>query len=559
MDYYIEAMKKQSIPLELAGKTDINGSSVLKSFLALYRFLLQPYDAKSIQGAKQIVYHGSVVEGDEVAKKRLEQLYQSAKHLNIYGKAQFLLERIEYLLNWNEAISKEEMYALQARLHQMVESVFAVSKESPEQILQAFETFIENKLEHELMLVNQDAVRFMNLHKSKGLEGNITILANRKEIKEHIPEYTASDVNANGQYDYYGSFSDSDSYFKAHGYFYDADTKAVMQTSIAEDEAEKIRLEYVAVTRAKEVLIVTKAFSEKAPYTRYQIAEEQNFKNVILPQEEGSQDVQGQPIMTGIESVYALPTEEMKEAVYVSLSPSSLEGIIMDVDSEGETEPEWKRLNPEERERFPRRPKGNIFGTTMHRSFELFIQQRKDPDFDILACVCQAIIENADELLLEGKRWYLKEGEQQESYLTAVREFLLQALQKLQNDARLCTLLEEAKEVYTELPFSYYTSKQENPELFGAIQKHLDNHEIQIGDRQPVWVNGTADLVIVGVDQRIHVIDFKSDSKYVDEMEVFEKELALKYEGQLLLYKYSMSQIFKVDLENISTELFHLY
>lgn len=556
MDYYIEAMKKCSIPLELAGKTDINDSSVLKSFLTLYRFLLQPYDRKSIQGAKQIVYHGEVVGGEQIAEYRLAKLREETKHLNVYAKAQYLLGHVEYLLVWNETIRKEEMYALQARLHQMVESVFAISKEWPETILTAFETFIENKLEHELMLVDQKAVRFMNLHKSKGLEGNIVILTNRRAIGEHIPEYTSSEVNANGQYDYYGAFSDG--FSKTHGYFYDNQTQAIMQKATEEDDAEKIRLEYVAVTRAKEALIVTKAFSEKAPYARYQIPEENNFKKLILPREEvAPQTNETEQVLAGQKSVYESPTDEMKASVYVGLSPSSLEGIV--TDSESKEESEWKELTPEEREKFPRRPKGNIFGTTMHRSFELFIQQRKEIDFDISECICQAIIENADELLLEGRRFYLKAGEPQESYLEAVKEFLFKALQKFEADARIGKLLEEAKEIHTELPFSYYTSKEEAPDLFAAIRKHLDKHKIQIGDKQPVWVNGTADLVIVDKNDNVYIIDFKSDSKYVDEIEVFEKNLSLKYEGQLLLYKYSMSYIFNTDLEKITTELFHLY
>jgi len=558
MDYYIEAMKKCSIPLELAGKTDINDSSVLRSFITLYRFLLQPYDRKSIQGAKQILYHGEVVDGKQIGENRLEKLRKATKHMNEYAKAQYLLEHIEYLLVWNEEIHKEEMYALQARLHQMVENVLALSKESPEYILSAFENFIESKLEHELMLADQKAVRFMNLHKSKGLEGNITILTNRKGLSEHIPEYTSSETNVNNQYDYYGVFKDT--YSIKHGYFYNDVTKAVMQKAIEEDDAERIRLEYVAATRAKEVLIITKEFSEKAPYSIYQIPEENNFKNVILPQKEDEeQSNETETMIDGRESVYASPTDEMKKSVYVSLSPSGLEGVINEPNSEDEDEPEWKQLTPEEREKFPRRPKGNIFGTTMHRSFELFIQERNEPDFDINTCICQAIIENSDELLLEGRRRYLKDGEPKELYLEVVREFLLKTLQKFQADERILNLLESAKEIYTELPFSYYTSKEEAPELFAAIQKHLKNHKIEIGENQPVWVNGTADLVIVGSDARIYIIDFKSDSKYVDEMEVFEKNLSQKYEGQLLLYKYSMSHIFNRDIEDISTELFHLY
>ena len=559
MDYYIEKMKEYSIPMALAGKTDLNGSRVLRSFLALYRFLLQPYDKKSIQGAKQIVYHGEVADACLVADQRLEKLRQATKHLNEYAKAQYLLEHIEYLLNWNVEISKEEMYALQARLYQMIESVFALSKEKPEDILAAFENFIETKLEHELMLADQKSVRFMNLHKAKGLEGNITILTNRRGMKEAIPEYTSTEKNEDQQYDYYGSFSADGR--KTHGYYYDSTTQVIMEKAIHEEEAEKIRLDYVAATRAKEVLIVTKAFSEKAPFSKYQIPEESSFYHVILPQTEENMEntVDTEPIGKETRIPYPVPTDEMKVPVYVTLTPSSLEGVVVE-DAQGEeNEPEWKQLTAEEREKFPRRPKGNVFGTTMHRSFELFIQQRSDAACDISACVHQAVIENAEELLLEGQRRYLKEGESKELYLQVVKEFLIKALHKFASDENMCDLLDHAKEIYTELPFSYYTSREEDPELFRAIQKHLDNHKIEIGTAQPVWVNGTADLVVVGADEKIHIIDFKSDSKYAEDIETFEKNLIQKYEGQLLLYKYSMSRIFQVDFVHISTELYHLY
>ena len=42
-------------------------------------------------------------------------------------------------------------------------------------------------------------------------------------------------------------------------------------------------------------------------------------------------------------------------------------------------------------------------------------------------------------------------------------------------------------------------------------------------------------------------------------MEVFEKNIDTKYEGQMLLYRYSMSKLFGVSLEDVSAELYHLY
>ena len=99
-------------------------------------------------------------------------------------------------------------------------------------------------------------------------------------------------------------------------------------------------------------------------------------------------------------------------------------------------------------------------------------------------------------------------------------------------------LINNAKEVYTEFPFSYFDTDDEN---------------------QPVWISGTADLVVVDNQNYVHIIDFKSDTNKEASLEAFENTLNKKYEGQLGLYKKAMSRIFNVELEQISTELYHLY
>lgn len=543
MDYYMNALKDLSIPVDLAGKTDIAQSSVLKRYVALYRFLLQPYDGKSRQGAKQVVRREKLHENHNVAEQRLQELLEDAKEMNCYGKAQYLLQHMEYMLPWEMEISKEDMYTLQARLHQMVESVLAVAKDEPEHILRTFENYILNKLEQELMLEeNHKAVRFMNLHKAKGLEGNITILANRRGLKEYTPEYTASEPNANNQYDYYGCISDEYSSLDAYGY--DANTKAVLLEANAQEEAEGIRLEYVAATRAKEVLVVTKEFGNNAPFSRYLIPEEMLYF-VEQEEEDETDSLTGTVVIQGGKSAYETATEEMRKAGSISLSPSDLENHVR----------KMEEISEQQEVKIERRPKGNIFGTTMHRSFELLINK----EGDIATCIAQAIIENANDLLAEGMRRYLEEGEERELYLHAVKEFLQQALERFTLDEAMRKLLAEAKEIYTELPFTYYTSPQQEPELFKAIAPHLEKNEIAIDDNQLVCIDGTADLVVVDAAGQIHIIDFKSDTNREESVEKFESQLYAKYEGQLLLYKYAMARIFGVELSSISTELYHLY
>ena len=44
-----------------------------------------------------------------------------------------------------------------------------------------------------------------------------------------------------------------------------------------------------------------------------------------------------------------------------------------------------------------------------------------------------------------------------------------------------------------------------------------------------------------------------------EEYKVEIKRLKKKYEGQMLLYRYSMSKIFQVPLDKVTVELYHLY
>ena len=69
-----------------------------------------------------------------------------------------------------------------------------------------------------------------------------------------------------------------------------------------------------------------------------------------------------------------------------------------------------KETEKEENYVVKRRPRGNVFGTTMHRSFELLVQNYQSLSLDLEECVTRAIIENYEDLLEEGKRIYIRDG-----------------------------------------------------------------------------------------------------------------------------------------------------
>ena len=81
------------------------------------------------------------------------------------------------------------------------------------------------------------------------------------------------------------------------------------------------------------------------------------------------------------------------------------------------------------------------------------------------------------------------------------------------------------------------------------IHPHLSEQQADSASKQ---------LISKGNNGKVNIIDYKSDSKKVD-FELFEKSLSEKYEGQMLLYRYSMSKLFHIPLEDVSVELYHLY
>ena len=99
-------------------------------------------------------------------------------------------------------------------------------------------------------------------------------------------------------------------------------------------------------------------------------------------------------------------------------------------------------------------------------------------------------------------------------------------------------VLQCAKEVYTELPFSFY-----------------DEEMLVEGEEKPVWMNGTADLIVRDAEGNYTVLDYKSDrsSNYTEEE--FEEVLKKKYTGQLLMYRQAVSRLFGVDETSVKLKL----
>ena len=636
MDIYLSELKKLKIPVEMSGDFYINKSKVLKKFVSLFGYICCPADAKSRQRAIHAVSDAEITELEEISKVRLKKIKEETAGMSSRAVIQYLVKHPEYLLPYDTDISEEELKVIQSNLVKMTEEVLASAKTDPTLLLEKFIQYIERKQERELSLEEEaNAVRFMNVHKAKGLEGMITVLVDRGQKYQEASAYTSAEKNQSGMYDYYGKFSKKigNGYSKLYPYGLDNITENIKKTAIEEENSENTRIEYVTATRAKEVFIFFDALNKTGDsfFKGYKCSQKINpqlvstlFGNLNSGSNVSAFSKVLQDRRNSETEVSNADEIQMQQKTYISLSPSMLEGEIINkktvaaeedgkMTEKGDTETvsseeekrndadtvsleeekkndtvvvlsmeEIEKLSEEERKLLQifgitadgkkaevqeRRPKGNIFGNVMHRSFELLVQRygkeictfdEKQSENAVNRCVCQSIMESYEDLLWEGKRLYLKDEEKEEIYPEAVKTYLIPVLKRFMKSEKIKKLFEGAKEIYTELPFSYNTTKGADTQLFAAIEKHLDMHKIEIADAQPVWVHGNADLVIVGKDEKINIIDYKSDTKRVD-FKTFEKALNEKYEGQMLLYRYSMSKLFGVSAENVSAELYHLY
>lgn len=579
MDIYLSELKKLQIPVEMSGDFYMDKSKVLKNFNNLFGYICCPADEKNKQRAVNTVSNAAAVETKEISEERLKKIKAETANMSSRAVVQYLVKHPEYLLPCNTEVSEMQLQSIQANLLKMTEEVLLAAKEDPTLMLDKFVHYVERKQERELSLEEDaDVVRFMNVHKAKGLEGTITILVDRGLKYTDSSAYTSSEKNTEGMYDYYGKISKKSEkrYYQVSPYKLNAKTKGIEEKSKTEENSENTRIEYVTATRAKEVFIFFDALDKTKDsffggYKDAQVLEQSLVTDFV--EEFAITEVSAADFTQILEDRKNAVTEvseteelQMKQKTYISLSPSMLEGVLEDSDNDKKTAGEDEdKKNIEEKER---RPKGNIFGNVMHRSFELLVQRygKEICTYDetlsekaVKTCICQSIMENYDDLLIEGKRRYLKDGEQEEEYPEAVKSYLIPVLNRFIKSEKMKELLKDAKEIYTELPFSYTTTKEEDTELFTAVELHLEKHKIEIADGQSVWVHGNADLVVRSKDDTIKIVDYKSDSKKLKEMELFEHTLNRKYEGQMLLYRYSMSKIFGVPLEDVSVELYHLY
>ena len=560
MDAYVNAFAKEGIPVNVQGKFKVNEDEVLRNYVLLAEYFAAYKNKKNRITAVQIIRGIDVSKVDDGelhnAEEELRNLRLEFKraNLNVASVAQQLLSHEELFVPKGKFQEVERVRSYRIRLHQMVETCLGKNTGDLSEFVSIMKDYLETDVKREIPLEsNENAIRLMNAHQSKGLTGQIVIIADRSANEEC--RYSA--FRKDGKYYPAASYKNSNSgeskTVTIPTYGYDI---AMLKLAYTEETEEAIRLQYVAATRAAHALIIMPvATSRNTPWftdMAFDLPKKPNINDWI---NDRNQDTNSYSVISSVTSArhQTIKLEDLtanlagasltslSEVQATSITPSGLE-------SSGVTGYDVKDAKYVKESR----PGGNIFGTVMHRAYELILNRYTtisrisvtDREKTIERIINQAILEQTEEL---------RTSDDPKEFMAFLKPIMLDYMTKV-----ISPIVTEAAEIYPEYTFSFYVPDCERVKFL----KDFDRYFKAIKDMKKIgnedlWINGQADLVVKKKDGTIKVYDYKSDAMNGKSLADFEEALARKYEGQLELYKYAIGKAFGVN--SVETELIHLY
>ncbi len=570
MGEYIETLTRYNIPVVLDGKYALNADKYFCVYARVLRYLLNPgdnylrfgalealsitFDPYSITDDNNTAEDKKPLDFKKTADDILACLYESVKGMSPYGVADFLERQLSVWLDKDKAMSRTELLISQSHIRQMVEWICTNSTEAATQMTDTIQQYIDAGIEHELPLAEGvDAVRFMNLHKTKGLDGGIVIIMDRR-MKQRWKA-----VNMiNGSEYYPGTKSWSALEFRPEEEYMQEQPGQPYSLALANDAAEFHRLEYVAVTRAKQAVIFMGTIPQNGKHIEGIFARaELDSKEKDRSKDEGYEIFQvinsdafdyklrdttdimdligdgtdvskykpeNPPVYDFSSDTYLKgDTEERNETGIVKRkSPSRLEEESDTIENAKDNAK--KNGKTEDYGNSIKRPVGEAAGDILHKAMELLVALRWDKktlsEDDIRACSIQALYHNTarlDEIFNVSR-------EDIEKFVFACAK----AYNRYLDD-----IWDGIEAVYPEVGFSYAGSTGGNQ----------------------VWMNGTADLVIKMKDGSYILYDYKSNNdKNVPEA-VMELGLREIYTPQLTVYYGVIRDMFNVSGDDITVAI----
>ena len=406
---------------------------------------------------------------------RLNNLYQQTKGLSYSSTLLYLLNNLELnIFKCIDSSNLEYAYFLIEKIKEKEESGEISSLTDLSKFIESF-IVMETDDNRSLRFKDKvDRVKISNLHKVKGLQAPIVILAKPKENIKNADRFV--DCNYNPPKAYFSKITGGEH------------NQALIETKMFEDQlprwnafaqAEKDRLEYVAATRAESLLLVSSATKLDSDETSPWV----DLVNHITDEYAMPTDVDPDtitPVEAKLSDIHY--NEDLYNPTYHHLLPSD---IRYDNDA----------TNKDEISEYEVKEDATLIGTIIHKLMECLVSSHNSYNN-----IHQLVYRIASDygatkyiyLLEKTARTLLSKGgfDQKNSSM----------------DKDILNTLLSAKRVWCEVPFSY---KDEGDNI----------------------INGVIDCMYLDDKDQYHIIDYKTNKE--DDVSMLEKE----YQSQLDHYK----------------------
>jgi len=429
MPKYVKILNDNNIPTMVSGESKFYLLFPIRCFVLLFESL-NTRGPKSRQMAYEVlknVFNDKFVGlGCEDENKLLNSYYNKLKqetaHKSAYGIAIYLIKHLNWIVKENSIEWDYMLNSISSKLYQMVETVFAGDYLNGNELSKEFRKYLDPDLyvEYESLTdEDADAVKIINVHKSKGLEAPVCIWLFDDKSKDNNKWYKDNIL-----------------------YLRDLFLNEILLSNLElDDKLEINRLEYVAATRAQEAFIFFKTKSNTGMFSsdEYEIDKLDSIEIDNDFEDDNKKDLDDYKIKN---NNYLIDDSSLK-----IISPSSLEN------NKSETREKYKNNNFNSD-----RPVGNILGTVLHRALELLVLNN-----DIEKSINKALAENIDDI------------NDYDSFYRFIKVCLIETNKYYKNNNYYNYKL------YPELTFSYL--KEDNLISNGSIDLLLiNNNEIKIID-----------------------------------------------------------------------------
>lgn len=533
MDVYARALEKYRIPVSITGGSSLKDAQEIWELLKLLKALNDIENQVALVAVLKGLFFG--LSDDELYKfKKAGGYFNIYRPIpedlseDIYDKFEFSYETLKKYHGWAKKYSPittlEKIildlglipYTLtgdmgQSRcsyIYQILEKLREVeigTAYSFNLLVEQFMVLLEEDFEEELNILaeKENAVRLMNLHKAKGLEAPVVFLAHPYKKVNYPPEEHVKRVNDIPK----GYFS----FYRSRGFQRDLLAQPKNWQEYCKEEskyidAEETRLLYVAATRAKNLLIISRSLKDKdmkknawsllvSEALEKEVLEIPKRDQLVIKDKTPSVEVKPEDLKK-VEKVIQKEIAAMSKVSYNVTSPTGLKS--------GECQPQVLRLEGG----------GMDWGTAIHTVLEQVVKTDKDIDTVITLA--------------------LKENKQSLDRKVEVLEMI-----KAFQNSDLWKRIQRAKRVFTEIPFTLKI--EPGHELYKLVKGESD---------VPVILNGVIDLVLEE-DDGWKIIDYKTDRpqnkedfKTLEDMYSFQIKLYCKIWEEITGFKVSDGELY---------------